>query len=77
MELGIKIGPVMNMDPRLGYLVGMGFTFIMGEKMMLQACTKVFVVSCLRWCEIVLTIELSALGKKKLNYQNWLEKYGG
>jgi len=50
MELGIKIiGPVMNMDPRLG----MGFTFIMREKMMLQACTKVFVVSCLRWCEIV------------------------
>jgi hypothetical protein len=25
----------------------------MREKMMLQACTKVFVVSCLRWCEIV------------------------
>jgi hypothetical protein len=50
MELGVKIiGPVMNMDPRLG----MGFTFIMREKMMLQACTKVFVVSCLRWCEIV------------------------
>jgi hypothetical protein len=24
----------------------------MGEKMMLQACTKVLVVSCLRWCEL-------------------------